>query len=135
MSTPKKGLIAEFKDFIATGDLMSIAVAFIIGNAVKAVIDSFVKDIFTGILALFLPCTVDEKTGVQKCGSFETLSFKNKVMYGNFLNTVLSFIIIAAVVFMLVKAYKTMTKKELASDGPTADQALLTEIRDLLKKG
>ena len=136
MSTPKKGLIQEFKEFIMTGDLMSIAVAFIMGAAVKQVIDSFVKDIFTGVLGLFGGCK-DVKgadgTVTQQCVSFADKKWKT-VGWGSFINTVINFIIISLVVFLLVKAYKKATKRGLAQDGPTPDQALLTEIRDLLKK-
>ena len=130
----KKGLIQEFKEFIATGDLMSIAVAFIMGAAVKAVIDSFVADIFTGVLGLFVDCNetpLADGTTVKSCSGLAGKAYKS-VGWGNFLNAVITFIIIAFVVFMLVKAYKKMTKRELAQDGPT-DIALLTEIRDLLK--
>jgi large-conductance mechanosensitive channel len=52
----KKSMVQEFKEFITTGDLMSVAVAFIMALAIKAVIDSFVKDIFTGVLGLFVKC-------------------------------------------------------------------------------
>ena len=135
MSTPKKGMIQEFKEFIMTGDLMSIAVAFIMGAAVKAVIDSFVKDIFTGVLGLFGKCkdVVDAAGKVTpKCSDIADKKYKT-VAWGSFLNNIINFIVIALVVFMLVKAYKKSTKRNLAQDGPN-DNALLTEIRDLLKK-
>ena len=130
----KKGLIQEFKEFIATGDLMSIAVAFIMGAAVKAVIDSFVGDIFTGVLGLFVKCTDipnADGTTTKNCSGLAGKAYKS-IGWGNFVNSVITFIIIAFVVFMLVKAYKKMTKRELAQDGPT-DNALLMEIRDLLR--
>jgi large conductance mechanosensitive channel len=138
MSTPKKGLIQEFKDFLATGDLMTVAVAFVMGAAVKAVIDSFVKDIFTGILGLAFKCKdvmVDGKaTGEKICNGIAGKAYKT-VTWGAFINSIINFIIIGFVVFMLVKAYNKMKdKKAEAPAGPTADQALLTEIRDLLKK-
>jgi large conductance mechanosensitive channel len=138
MSTPKKGLIAEFKEFLATGDLMTIAVAFIMGAAVKAVIDSFVKDIVTGIIGLFVKCKdiigADGKpTGEQNCSGLAGKAYKS-VGWGNFINNVIQFIIIGFVVFMLVKAYKKMTNRNLSTAGPTPDQVLLTEIRDALKK-
>jgi large conductance mechanosensitive channel len=140
MSTPKKGLIAEFKEFILTGDLMSIAVAFIMGAAVKAVIDSFVKDIFTGILGLAgkckeIPDPADPKATIQSCAGIADKKWKT-VGWGSFLNNVINFLIIAAVVFVLVKAYKKATSRQLASEiaaGPSAEETLLTEIRDLLK--
>jgi large conductance mechanosensitive channel len=139
MSTPKQGLIAEFKEFILTGDLMSIAVAFIMGAAVKAVIDSFVKDIFTGVLGLFGKCKdIKDATGAvtgQSCAGIEDKKWKT-VGWGSFLNNVINFLIIAAVVFLLVKAYKKATSRKLASEiaaGPSPEETLLTEIRDLLK--
>jgi large conductance mechanosensitive channel len=132
----KKGLIAEFKDFIATGDLMSIAVAFIMGAAIKAVIDSFVKDIFTGILGLFVPCKDLPGAAPGSKGDCSGLAGKSwkSVGWGNFINAIIGFIVIAFVVFMLVKAYKKMTNKALAQDGPSTND-LLTEIRDSLKAG
>jgi large conductance mechanosensitive channel len=139
MSTPKQGLIAEFKEFILTGDLMSIAVAFIMGAAVKAVIDSFVKDIFTGVLGLFGKCKdvtdAVTKEVTQSCVGIQDKKWKT-VGWGSFLNNVINFLIIAAVVFLLVKAYKKATSRKLASEiaaGPSPEETLLTEIRDLLK--
>jgi large conductance mechanosensitive channel len=139
MSTPKKGLIAEFKEFILTGDLMSIAVAFIMGAAVKAVIDSFVKDIFTGVLGLVGKCKdiTDPVTKevTQSCVGIQDKKWRT-VGWGSFLNNVINFLIIAAVVFMLVKLYKKATNRKLASEiaaAPSAEENLLTEIRDLLK--
>jgi large conductance mechanosensitive channel len=134
----KKGLIAEFKDFIATGDLMSIAVAFIMGAAIKAVIDSFVGDIVTGLIGIVVPCkdiTKADGTVVPKgdCSGIAGKKWKS-VGWGNFINEVIKFLIIAFVVFMLVKAYKKMTNKALAQDGPSTND-LLAEIRDSLKSG
>jgi large conductance mechanosensitive channel len=135
----KKGLVAEFKEFIMTGDLMSIAVAFIMGAAIKAVIDSFVKDIFTGILGLFVPCkdiknaAGEVVTAKGDCSGLTGKAWKS-VGWGNFINAIISFLVIAFVVFMLVKAYKKMTNRALAQDGPTTND-LLAEIRDSLKAG
>jgi large conductance mechanosensitive channel len=132
----KKGLIAEFKDFIATGDLMSIAVAFIMGAAVKAVIDSFVGDIVTGILGLFVPCKDlpgAEPGSKGDCSGLAGKAWKS-VKWGSFINQIINFLIIAFVVFMMVKAYKKMTQRSLAQDGPSTND-LLTEIRDSLKSG
>lgn len=137
MSTPKKGMLAEFKDFIMTGDLVSIAVAFIIAGAVAKVIDSFVKDIALGIVGLFGKCKdaigVDGKpTGEKVCSSIAEKHYKT-VAWGSFINTVINFLILAAVVFLLVKAYKkARPDKPAAPAGPT-DNELLTEIRDSLR--
>jgi large conductance mechanosensitive channel len=139
MSLPKKGMIAEFKDFIATGDLMTIAVAFIMGAAIKAVIDSFVKDIVMGIIGLFAKCkdildATGKATGEKNCAGGLTGKAYKSIAYGSFINQILQFVIIGFVVFMMIKAYKKMTNRTLVAAGPTPDQTLLGEIRDLLKK-
>jgi large conductance mechanosensitive channel len=132
----KKGLIQEFKEFIATGDLMSVAVAFIMGLAIKAVIDSFVHDIFTGAVGLFIKCTdiVDAtgaKTGKQDCTGIAGKAYKS-LAWGSFLNQVVSFLLTAIVVFIIVKAYKKLTKRELAQAGPS-DNDLLKGILETLR--
>ena len=131
----RKGLVQEFKEFLTTGDLMSIAVAFIMGLAVKTLIDSFVKDIFTGTIGLFVKCTdildaTGKKVG-QDCSGLTGKAYKS-LAWGNFLNSVINFVIMAFVVFWIVKVYKKATKRQLATDGPS-EVDLLTEIRDQLK--
>lgn len=113
---------------------MSIAVAFIMGFAVKAVIDSFVKDIFTGTIGLFIKCTeITDAAGkvTKDCSGLTGKAYKS-LAWGSFLNSVINFVIIALVVFWIVKVYKKATKRQLAQDGPT-EVDLLTEIRDQLK--
>lgn len=132
----KKGLVQEFKEFLTTGDLMSIAVAFIMGLAVKTLIDSFVKDIFTGTIGLFVKCTdildpVTKKKIGQDCSGLTGKAYKS-LAWGNFLNSVINFVIMVLVVFWIVKVYKRATKRQLATDGPS-EVDLLTEIRDQLK--
>lgn len=134
--TEKKGLVQEFKEFLTTGDLMSIAVAFVMGLAVKALIDSFVKDIFTGTIGLFVKCAdiVDTTTGKkigQNCSGLAGKAYKS-LAWGNFLNSVINFVIMAFVVFWIVKVYKKATKRQLATDGPSEVDVLI-EIRDQLK--
>jgi large conductance mechanosensitive channel len=135
MSEEKKGLVAEFKEFITTGDLMSIAVAFIMGLAVKGLIDSFVKDIFTGTIGLFVKCTdIVDGTGKvigKDCSGLTGKAYKS-LAWGSFLNSIINFLITAFVVFWIVKVYKRATKRQLAQDGPTQVD-LLTEIRDELR--
>lgn len=131
----KKGLIAEFKEFIATGDLMSVAVAFVMGAATVALINSFVKDIFMGVFGLFFECKdiidANGKVTGRDCSGLTGKAWKS-IGWGNFINQVITFIIIGFVVFMMVKAYKNLTGRQLAQDGPT-DNDLLKEIRDSLK--
>jgi large conductance mechanosensitive channel len=148
----KKGMIQEFKEFLLTGDLMSVAVAFIMGAAIKAVIDSFVSNLFLGLLAIFLPddkvsfadiafgpaktvfkpgTTAAQKTAMDPA---QILSTGKPVRIGAFIDDLIRFITLAFVVFMIVKAYKKMANRGLASDGPSTND-LLTEIRDNLKAG
>jgi large conductance mechanosensitive channel len=131
----KKGLIQEFKEFIATGDLVKIAVAFIMGGAIGTVVTSFVKNIAMGIVGLFVKCKdiFDAKGDVtgQDCSGLVGKGWKS-VGWGNFLNDVITFLIIALVVFMIVKAYRKMVP-EVAEEAGPSEVELLTEIRDSLK--
>ena len=128
------GLIAEFKQFIARGNVMDMAVGVIVGGAFKAIADSLVNDIINPILGIF-------------AGGNESLSALaihlpggGDLLIGSFLNAVLSFLIMAFVVFCLVKSInKFHRKKEKAAPPPappepSAEERLLTEIRDLLKE-
>ena len=125
----------EFKEFITTGDLMSIAVAFIMGLAVKGLIDSFVKDIFTGTIGLFVECkdildATGKKIGTDCSG---LTGRRTRAWRGAASSTaIINFVIMAFVVFWIVKVYKKATKRQLAQDGPS-EVDLLTEIRDQLK--
>ena len=128
------GLIAEFKQFIARGNVMDMAVGVIVGGAFKAIADSLVTDIINPILGIF-------------AGGNESLSALaihlpggGDLLIGSFLNAVLNFLIMAFVVFCLVKSInKFHRKKEKAAPPPappepSAEERLLTEIRDLLKE-
>ncbi len=139
----KKGMIQEFKEFLVTGDLMSVAVAFIMGAAIKAVIDSFVGNIFLGIISIVLPKDVasfgglaagSEKFGPDPADKTKLISLGKPLKYGQFIDDIIKFVTLAFVVFMLIKAYKKLSGKELAQDGPGTND-LLGEIRDLLKAG
>ena len=105
------------------------------GLAVKGLIDSFVKDIFTGTIGLFVKCEdILDATGKKigsDCSGLTGKAYKS-LAWGNFLNSIINFVIIAFVVFWIVKVYKKSTKRDLAQDGPS-EVDLLTEIRDELK--
>jgi large-conductance mechanosensitive channel len=94
-----------------------------------------VKDIFTGVLGLFVKCeAILDGTGKkigENCSGLAGKKYKS-VEWGNFVNNVINFVLIAFVVFMLVKAYKKASGRALAQDGPS-DNDLLKEIRDSLK--
>ncbi|MEG0765397.1 MAG: large-conductance mechanosensitive channel protein MscL [Pseudoflavonifractor sp.] len=124
-----KGLAQEFKAFIARGNVMDLAVGVIIGGAFKTIIDSLVNDIIMPFVGIFI--------GKD---SFAALSFSvggANIMVGNFIQAIVNFLIMAFVVFLLVKLLNSFhRKKEEAPPAPAApsnEEVLLTEIRDLLK--
>lgn len=139
MSTTEtaKGFFGEFKQFIARGNVMDMAVGVIVGGAFKSIADSLVNDIINPILGVFIGSNTD----------FSALAISlpggGSVMVGNFINAILNFLIMAFVVFCLVKAlngfHDKLKKKEEAAPppappAPSKEELLLTEIRDLLKE-
>ena len=121
------GFVKEFKEFAFKGNVLDLAVGVIIGAAFSAIVKSFVDDIITPLL--LNPAL--EKAHVKNIAE---LSW-NGVKYGNFLSSVISFLIVAVVLFLLIKGINSLSKKpeDTAPAGPTEDQKLLMEIRDLLK--
>ena len=122
------GFLKEFKEFAFKGNVVDLAVGVIIGAAFGAIVSSFVEDIVTPLL--LNPAL--EKANVKNIAE---LSW-NGVKYGSFLSAVISFLIVAFVLFMMIKGINSIGKKkteEVAAEGPTEDQKLLAEIRDLLK--
>jgi large conductance mechanosensitive channel len=127
------GFFHEFKEFILTGDLMTIAVAFIMAALIKDVITSFINDIFNGVLGLFIgDCTKDAETGKTTCTVLSDKAWKG-IQYGAFLNVLFTFVITAFVVFLLIKFYRKATGRGLATDGPGTNDILM-EIRDELRE-
>ncbi len=126
-----KNFLKEFKDFIATGNVIELAVAFILGLAIKAVIDAFIQGVANPVIGAivgkpnldnFLTFTVRKGTTNQS-----TISF------GVVLTQLISLIIVGLVLFMVVKAYNKMRKPvEAAPPGPN-EIDLLTQIRDELR--
>ena len=126
------GFITEFKKFIARGNVMDMAVGVIIGGAFKAIADSLVNDIINPILGIFAGGNSDlANLAIHLPGGGD-------MMVGNFINAVLNFLIMAFVVFCIIKTLnKLHHKKEeapAAPPAPSAEETLLTEIRDLLKE-
>lgn len=122
-------MLKEFKDFALRGNVMDLAIAFVMGVAFTAIVTSLVNNILMPIIGSFIG------------DSFSTLTFEINgvaVAYGAFIQAVINFVIIAFVVFMIVKFMNSLKKKEKAEPSappaPTKDQELLSEIRDLLKK-
>ena len=136
-------ILKEFKAFAMRGNVVDLAIGVIIGGAFGKIVSSVVNDVVMPPIGL-LTGKVDFK------GLFLNLSDKTYaslaeaeaakapvIKYGVFINTVIEFIIVAFCVFLMVKAMNRMLNKEEAKPapppGPTPDQKLLTEIRDLLK--
>lgn len=135
------GLFKEFKEFISHGNVVDLAVGVIIGASFGKIVSSIVNDIIMPPIGVLLG-------GVN----FSSLKFilkeastdpTGKVMeavsinYGNFVQTGIDFVIIAAAIFVFVKAFNSMKRKEevpAASPEPTNEEKLLTEIRDILAK-
>ena len=136
------GLIKEFKEFAMRGNVLDMAVGIVIGGAFGKIVSSFVEDILMPPIGVLLG-------GVN----FSDLKivFKQAVMdgenvvtpevalrYGNFIQVIVDFLIIAFAIFMLLKAVNKFNKKKeeapAAPEAPPADVQLLTEIRDLLQK-
>ena len=119
-------MFKEFKAFIMKGNVIDLAIAVIFGAAFGAIVNSLVGDIIT-------PLILSPALKAAGVDDIAALSW-NGVKYGNFISTVLKFLVIAFVLFLVVKAYNAMKKAEepAAPAGPSQEQ-LLTEIRDLLK--
>lgn len=121
------GFMAEFRKFIARGNVMDLAVGVIIGGAFQSIVNSLVNDIIMPFVGIF----IGENTFVALCFSVGDAT----ILLGNFVQAVLNFLIMAFVIFCLVKAVNRFHKKQAPPPAaPAADIVLLTEIRDLLKE-
>lgn len=127
-------MLKDFKTFLFRGNLLDLAVAVVIGAAFGAVVASFVKDVVTPIIAA---------VGGEPDFSRLTISVGDgRIAYGTFLNNVFSFVVVAAVMYVLLKAASRAQKLRATTDEPDdaapppSDEAvLLAEIRDLLREG
>ncbi len=124
------GMLKEFKEFIAKGNAMDLAVGVIIGGAFGAIVNSLVSDVIT-------PALLNPALKAAHVENLADLKTDGGILYGKFLAAIISFLVIAFVIFIMVKAINSMKKKEEAAPaapaGPTQEE-LLTQIRDLLKK-
>ncbi|MBU5625777.1 large-conductance mechanosensitive channel protein MscL [Oscillibacter sp. MSJ-2] len=136
------GFVAEFKQFIARGNVLDMAVGVIIGGAFGKISTSLVNDIIMPAVSMltggvdFSQWKIVLKQAVVENG--EEIAAAVSINYGSFLSTILDFLIIALAVFCLIRAInKFHRKKEEAAPpappAPSAEEKLLTEIRDLLK--
>ena len=130
MAGKASGFLAEFKTFIARGNVIDMAVGVTVGGAFSNITNSLINDIVMPVLGIFTNSISFAELSVQVGSAVIT--------YGNFIQAILNFLIMAFVVFCLVKAINSFhRKKEEAPPppppGPSAEEKLLTEIRDLLK--
>ncbi len=135
------GMMSEFKDFIAKGNVMDLAVGVIIGGAFGKIVDSLVNDLIMPVVGkiiggvdfsnIFIKLSGPDSVtleGLKKAGG-------SAFAYGNFISIMVNFIILAFIIFMLVRAVNKMKKPPAAVPAaPPEDVVLLREIRDALKK-
>lgn len=121
------GMLKEFKEFAVKGNMLDLAVAVIIGGAFGAIISSLVDDVITPLLLTPALEKLDAK-------DIDQLTW-GAVKYGKFLAAIIKFVVIAFILFLVVKAMNSMKKKEAETPAPTPEEiTLLREIRDALKK-
>ena len=133
------GFIKEFKDFAMKGSLVDIAVAFVMGAAFGKVITAFTEGIVAPLIGMIGGGDLSKNMYVLKpavmdaAGKVTTEAVA--VKYGDFLTQVINFILVAFVMFLVIKGINSMKKKEEAVPaGPSSTDALLMDIRDELKK-
>lgn len=137
-------MLKEFKEFAIKGNAFDLAVGVIIGAAFGKIIDSLVNDLIMPIIGS-LTGGLDFTNyfiGLSKAVNSPVLADARKqgavLAYGNFIQIIINFMIVAFALFLIVRQMNAMKKQEAAAPeappAPTADQALLTEIRDLLAK-
>lgn len=122
-------MLKEFKAFAMRGNVVDLAVGVIIGAAFSKIVASFIDDVIT-------PLLLKPALEAAHLTRLEELTLFGTVKYGNFVSAVINFIIVAFVLFLIIKGVNATKKKEAAAapPAPPADVVLLTEIRDLLKK-
>lgn len=133
----------EFRDFIARGNVIDLAVAVIIGGAFNLIVKSLVDDIIMPPIGLLLGDVDFTNLYINLSGGqYESLAAAQEagaatINYGLFINNVVNFLIIAFVIFLIIRRINAMKKKEAETPAPppapSAEQQLLAEIRDLLK--
>lgn len=140
------GFVKEFKEFAVKGNVMDLAVGVIIGGAFGKIIDSAVKDLIMPLISAVIGSVDFSNMYVVLKGEVaanlaleEARKVPNSVVfaYGSFITVAINFLLLAFAVFILVKGINALKRKEEAAPaapaGPTKEETLLTEIRDLLK--
>lgn len=140
------GFVKEFKEFALKGNLVDMAIAFVMGGAFGKVVTAFVEKMFAPITGLLMGgIDLSSKKIILKEGVAEVKDAAGTVttpavaelaiQWGNFITACIDFIIVAFVMFMIIKGMNALKKKqEEAPAAPSSTDALLMEIRDSLKK-
>jgi len=135
----KTGLIAEFKEFISRGSVIDLAVGVVIGGAFTAIINSLVNDLLMPIIGLlFGGIDFSDLRYVITPATEETA--EAAIRYGSFIQSIVNFLLVAFMIFLVIKAINKMHRKKEEAPAPEEpapdpeDIVLLREIRDLLKK-
>ena len=128
-----KKFLQEFKDFAMRGNVMDLAVGVIIGGAFSAITTSLIDDVINPILGMF----AGDGTELVQSLTF-SLPGGGEIMLGSFINAILNFVIMAFIVFCMVKGINRLSRKKEEAPPPpppepSNEEKLLTEIRDLLK--
>jgi large conductance mechanosensitive channel len=130
-------MLKEFKEFAIKGNVVDMAVGIIIGAAFGKIVSSLVSDVIMPPIGVLLGGVDFAKLSLIVKEATETAEAV-KINYGAFLNTIIDFIIIAFVIFMVIKAINNLKRKEEEKPAPPSvpskQETLLAEIRDLLKK-
>lgn len=137
------GVLQEFKEFAMRGNLIDMAVGVVMGGAFGKVVSSFIDGMVMPAIGMitggvdFNDMKVVLKQGVSASADGTVAAVPEvAIKYGTFVTDVITFLVVAFVVFMIIKAINKMKKAEAAAPPPPppAQEVLLTEIRDLLKK-
>ena len=136
-------MLKEFRDFINRGNVVDLAIAVIVGAAFGKIVTSLVNDIIMPPIGIVLGGVNFSDFFINLSGgSYASLAEAQEagaatINYGLFTNTVIDFLIVAFVIFLIVRQINKLKKQEEAAPppGPSPEEKLLTEIRDLLKEG
>ena len=135
------GMISEFKEFAVKGNLVDLAVGFIMGGAFATVVSSLVNDIIMPVVGKLIGGVDFSNLYINLTDTdYATLADAQEagaavITYGVFINALISFLIVALVMFMIIKSMNKIKKaEEEAPAAPPANEVLLAEIRDLLAR-
>ena len=132
------GMVKEFKEFAMKGNLVDIAVGFVMGTAFKQVVTSFTGGIVSPLIGLIFKADFKDLKWIAREADKANEVAEVAVLYGDFITNIIDFVIVAFVMFMIIKGINATKKKEAPAPpappaGPTQEE-LLAQIRDLLSK-